>query len=146
MEERMLAKESFAQHISGREYPFQLSDSELLQAKAAGLVVVYGASDDLMEFEGAINEELGEPDGKTVIITGDGLFDENACGDECKYFEMARERARKTGATIKAIWAKDDISWQYETDIPHATFEIMENGEMYCRGIVFALADVERKA
>jgi hypothetical protein len=40
------------------------------------------------------------------------------------------------------VWGKDDTSWSYETDIPHATFDVLEDGEVYCRGIVFALADL----
>jgi hypothetical protein len=39
--------------------------------------------------------------------------------------------------TIEAIWGKDGYSWTYKTDIPHATFDIFEDGEKFCRGIVF---------
>ncbi len=56
------------------------------------------------------------------------------------YFERA------PGAmTIDALWCKEPgYSWTFRTDIPHATFEVVEDGEPYCRGIVFALADVGR--
>ena len=45
-------------------------------------------------------------------------------------------------STIKTLWSKGEYAWQYETEIPHATFEILEDGDKYCRGIVFDLADV----
>ena len=35
-----------------------------------------------------------------------------------------------------------NVSWSYLTDIPHKTFDIMEDGEIYCRGIVFSLDDL----
>ena len=46
---------------------------------------------------------------------------------------------------IKSIWdtthdsgeGDEPCSWKYETEIPHATFRIMESGELYCVGIVF---------
>ena len=37
-------------------------------------------------------------------------------------------------------------AWTYMTDIPHATFDVMDDGELYCRGIVFALADLTATA
>jgi hypothetical protein len=41
------------------------------------------------------------------------------------------------------LWAEEgDYSWTYATEIPHATFEVIEDDGPYCRGIVFALADV----
>ncbi len=39
---------------------------------------------------------------------------------------------------INIIWHDEEGGpcWTYETDIPHATFDIMEDGEKYCRGTV----------
>ena len=33
-------------------------------------------------------------------------------------------------------------SWQFKTDIPHSTFRIMEDGELFCVGIVFNISDL----
>lgn len=38
---------------------------------------------------------------------------------------------------IDAIWCEDGYSWTYHTNIPHATFNIYEGSETYCKGIVF---------
>ena len=125
--------------LDGREYGKEITRDEEAQAKADGLVVVYGASDDLMEFGGAISDELGASNGSLAYLTADGML-ENACDDDgCPYFE----KIKATAATIKAVWDRDGYSWIYETAIPHVTFEIFEDGETYCRGIVFALADVK---
>ena len=32
--------------------------------------------------------------------------------------------------------------WSYETDIPHETFNIYEDGEVWCVGIVFSVEDL----
>lgn len=46
-----------AARLDGAEYPLRPSRELLAEAKAAGLVIVYGASDDLMEFDGAMKEQ-----------------------------------------------------------------------------------------
>jgi hypothetical protein len=52
---------------------------------------------------------------------------------------------RKGGLPIKAIWAGEaGYSWNYETAIPHETFEVVENGLPYCLGLGFNLADVAK--
>jgi len=126
--------------LNGREYPFRLSKEEAAQAKADGLVVVYGASDDLMEFEGAIYDELSAYKGATAHLTHEGLLHNECENDECPSFK----KLKSASATIKALWCKEEgYSWTFETEIRHETFEIVEEGEKYCRGIVFNLKDVE---
>lgn len=54
----MTAKE-LAEMLSGRKYGMEITSEEARAAKDAGLVVVYGYSDDNVEFRGAIDEEVG---------------------------------------------------------------------------------------
>lgn len=124
-------------------------------AKQSGLIIVYGGSDDLMEFRGAIHDEYGVNDGGEVTVTPLGVledFDEIDSDDKDKLREYFKREA-VGGQVIEALWAqesteKGDYSWTYRTNIPHSTFEITDAGEEepdypYCRGIVFALADVQ---
>jgi DNA-binding XRE family transcriptional regulator len=48
------------------------------------------------------------------------------------------------GHKIEAIWSPEEpaCSWLIKTDIPHATFDITEDGELFCRGIVFSIDDL----
>ena len=134
----MITKEQLAEKLNCREYRQEITKSEQKEAAESGLVVVFGASDDLIEFRGAIDNEQGAWEGGDFYINNDGkLFDEDH-EDCCKYKTKAREAAHK----ITAIWARADYSWIYETKIPHATFKIMEDGTKYCRGIVFSLQDI----
>jgi hypothetical protein len=108
-------------------------------AKENGLVIVYGASDDIMVFEGAIYDEVGCFNGGKAFLNSTGLI-LNLCDDDsCPYFQEELKR----GAIVRAIWHdKGNPCWTYETKIPHETFQMMDEGELYCIGIVFALKDI----
>lgn len=121
--------------LNGGTYRNEISKALEIEARESGLVVVFGASDDLMEFRGAIDDEVGCFDGGTAYITNKGLLTNRCRDDGCPYFIDEGLRAMK----IHAIWGKNGYSWIYKTDINHETFDIMDGGEKYCRGIVFHL-------
>ena len=122
----------FAKTLDGTEYNgYPIFSKEVIgTAKENGFVIVTGASNDLMEIEGIIEDEAGCFDGGKVYISKRGV-EEN-----------------KTKNMIEALWcqAEDEngvvIPWAYETEIPHETFLVMDAGKVYCRGIVFNLEDV----
>lgn len=101
----------FAKKLNGRTYGNELTLIEEREAKNLGFVVLFGYSDDCAEFRGAYEDEVGCFNGGRVYEDGD------------KY--------------INSIWCKGNADWTYETNIPHATFDIYDDGELYCRGIVF---------
>ena len=137
----MTAKE-FAEMLSGREYGMEITKDEERQAADAGLVVVYGYSDDNVELRGAIDAEVSAWDGGTVYLTKNGTVDSPACDDAdsvyCPYYTAARDSAKK----IEAVWGKGGVAWTFETDIPHETFNIYEDGELFCVGIVLSVEDL----
>lgn len=109
--------EEFAAKLNGRQYGNEITEDEAILARNLDFLVVFGESDDLAELRGAI----------------DG---------ECDCFEGGvLKRGEGHTLPIKAVWCPDgrDCSWAYETDLPHAEFKIMEEGEVYCYGIVCAL-------
>lgn len=128
----------FAQMLDGKEYEYlQFTPEEIQIAKANGFVIVCGASDDLMEFEGAIRDEGGCFEGGEVFFnkTGAVFLEDDEQTNDC--------------SQITALWCKGKdengilATWTYQTDIPHETFKIWEDGELYCIGIVFSIADVK---
>lgn len=126
--------QEFARRLDDRPYGEEITREEEKEAKELGFVVVFGASDDLIEFRGAINDEAGCYEGGKIYINKDGILDEDKECDECKYFQEVKKKCK----AIKALWCKEEAwAWTYKTDIPHATFEIFEDEEQYCRGIVF---------
>lgn len=132
----------FAALLNGREYREEISEMEEKLAKDNGFVVVFGASDDCMEFRGAIYNEIGCYEGREVYLTPDKELLVSSCEDcdKCRYFKKALENC----VSIKALWCNSDWCWTYETQIPHETFEIYEDGDPYCKGIVFDLKQVVR--
>lgn len=143
---KMMTAKELASMLMGREYGNETTFEERKAAAASGLVVVFGTSDDLMEFEGAISEEIGASDGAIATVDAIGLMAEWDQIDEPDRsdIDFMRDYFKREngGRTIEALWCKEgDYSWTFKTDIPHETFEIVEDGAPYCRGIVFALAD-----
>jgi hypothetical protein len=133
--------EEFALMLSGREIGKEMYAAEEKQAEQLGYVVIFGYSDDGTELRGAVCEEVGSWEGTTLYFDSKGLL-LNQCGDDdCPYFKQLKEKAK----TIKAVWcAKDQpFAWTYEIDIPHAIFNIFEDGEPFCRGIVFDIKSLE---
>ncbi len=127
----------FAKILDGREYRYEITKEEEKLAKELGLVVVFGASDDLAEFREAIYDETGCYEGEDIYLTVNGLLEDLEC--DCKYAIASRKQEESAAKKIEAVWDSEGYSWIYKTDIPHATFNILEDGEKYCRGIVFDL-------
>jgi hypothetical protein len=107
----------FAEGLNGRQYGKELYPFEERRAKAHGFVVVFGYSDDNAEFRGAIDDEVGCFDGGRVYEDGDRYID--------------------------AVWCDGECDWTYKTNIPHATFDIYDGCDKYCRGIVFEKGGAE---
>ena len=128
----MITKE-IAAILDGMEY-----GDDLRYAKENGAVIVFGASDDLMEFKGAITDELAIYGDEFAYLNKDGLLKNKCDNAECPYFIEKRLQAK----SIAAVWDCGGYSWMYTTEIPHETFEVLEEGEKYCRGIVFSMEDV----
>ena len=65
----------FATMLNGREYGCpQFTQEELRIAKDNGFVIVSGASDDLVELEGAITDERGCWEGGTISVKAMGML------------------------------------------------------------------------
>lgn len=136
----MTTKE-LANILSGREYLSEITEDEKRQVANAGLVVVYGYSDDNVAFAGAIDEEVDAYEGNVIFLTKTGILeDSDFCREsECPYYAAIRASAK----SIKTVWHdKGNPCWTFETDIPHETFDIYEDEYLFCVGIVFSMEDL----
>ena len=147
--------QELAKLLNGRHYRKEISKAEAEQAKEDGLVVVFGVSDDLMEFRGATYDEEYVLDGHTdTYLDKEGTL--KPVEDEIPTEFLERYQLLKTfnemfPNKITAVWNGRDAnepSWRYVTDIPHHTFDITEqddpgNWYLYCKGIVFNLKDLK---
>ena len=134
----MNAKE-MAARLNGREYTAETTKDDCEIAKAAGLVIAYGASDDLLELEGAVVDELGAYDGTVRFIDIEKAVVMPAEDDDA-FCERCQAKVEKIQVT--ADWSPKDLketSWKITADVPFESFDIMEDGILYCRGCVFEL-------
>lgn len=125
-----------AELLDGIEYRVKLSPEIINQAEESGLVIVCGASDDLIEFQGAIDDELGSWDGGIYWIDEKGILPdpEDLQDNEMKDYLLRVEKAK----VLNSLWCKTDkYLFTYETDIPHEKFNVVEGDGLYCEGIVF---------
>ncbi len=133
-------QKALANLLNGRQMGWEITDAEAKMACEQGLVVVFGYSDDNMEFRGAIYDEAGCFNGGSIFVTRSVVY-----GDEyhsCNCCFCGYGTIKKTAARITAVWGEEGFSWTYKTDLPHETFVIKEGEENFCRGIVFALKDL----
>lgn len=134
-----MTRDEAAAELNGNEYASEGSKDLWARMKESGLVAVFGASDDLMEIRGAVDDELGAYGGGTAYFTKSGMIENKCPDDECPYYLAALS----VGSSVDALWDHEHpYSWTIDSEIPHSKFVIKEDGEPYCQGIVFALADV----
>jgi hypothetical protein len=106
----IVTKEELAGRLDGREYRDEVTKQDCIDARESGLLIVFGASDDLMEVRGVVDDEYGAYNGGTHLVAG---------------------------AMITAEWSPDDdLTFRMTADQPYAAFTIGEDGAPYCRGAV----------
>lgn len=127
-----------ADMLNGREYGDETTPEILAYLKANGLVAVFGYSDDGTELRGAIDDETGIG---VIHLDSRGIMRSecDADGDNCTYFKRLLRSAKR----IKVNFGEEGYTFTYTTDVPHSTFEIVEDGNKYCKGIVFSMEDLK---
>lgn len=144
-----MTKEELASKLNGVEYREELSDELNQVARESGLLVVYGGSDDLLYLGGVGDDEIGCYDGGKLIICPDGdgiMLDvvEDLEDDEPERLSKIGFNKEK-GNIVDVKWCEEDgYSWTYDSKIPYSTFDVMEDGEKYCRGIVININDLNK--
>jgi hypothetical protein len=145
----MTVKE-WAEKINGFGYRADELDKFSKEMAEHGIIAAYGASDDLLEFRGVIYDEAEAWEGTEVRLAAcpDGsvkLFNEDENRETSEFNREETGRMKK----IKAVWCPEGdngevwASWAIETGIPHETFDIMEDGELFCRGVVFRAGHIK---
>lgn len=143
-------KEMLAEKLNGCDR-YGITDIIKKEAKESGLVIVYGYSDDNMEFEGAISEEVGAYDGGEAYFMSNGKFPSSELMD--LYMDemgvplpnVNKIVAKWEDSTPEQSEKYPDLCWSYETTIPHAIFEMVdkeEDNKAWCLAIVFSKYDL----
>ena len=139
----MLTATALATMLDGRQYGSEITEGEAKLAAEAGLVVVFGYSDDNVELRGAIDAEVPAYNGTIVRLDGADVLENDCENEDCPHFERASARAPFFRALWDAPGAK--AAWTFDVRWPHATFTVLEDAEPFCVGVVFALADASAR-
>lgn len=136
MKTETMTAEQFAALLDGREVGHEITREEEAIAKASGLLVIFGYSDDNVELRGIFNDEIGAYGGGTVLIHRHGVIEserQHSC--DCNYCD--HKRLVSVCERLEAKWNdQGNPCWEYKTSLHHATFTIREEGTDFCRGIV----------
>jgi len=141
-----ITMKQLADRINGRDIGEEITKDDIMDAKESGLLIVCGASDDLTVFYGAFSDEAGAWGGETHKVTTSG---------DIFYVQEEHDDLIKAGWTppkivmeVTAEWSPTDpaASWLITANVPYESFDIMEDGELYCRGIVVDFAAAKAAA
>jgi hypothetical protein len=143
--------------LSNREYRDETTSEIEKFAKDNNFVIMFGASDDLLEFRGAYFEEFGASN-KTKFYFNKNmsifynknkidiakLLNENRNIFNGLHIENNFEYELELLNKIEVFWCKneDNYAWSYKTNFPSISFDILEDGEIYSQGIIFSLDDL----
>jgi hypothetical protein len=138
---KRITAQEFADMLHGREYGSEISKGEEELAKLTGLLVVYGYSDDNIELRGVIDEELPAFDGLEFSVGKYGVVKkwEDVDYDDEEACRLHFENEDSGTIDISAGWDMDGYSWVIAADCGDSFigyFDIMEDGDTFCRGTV----------
>ncbi len=135
--------QQFADLLTGRQYGKEITEEECQLAKKNNLLVAFGYSDDNLELRGLIHDEYSACEGTNQHFAIN-IYERFVHLEDLATMILLAEFGVKT-VSIQAIWqpATLDASWLITTDdVPFATFDIFEDDELFCRGIVIEKADI----
>ena len=157
-----MTKEELVEKLNGIEYNRDIPKEYYPVLVENNLCVVLGGSDDLCYFLFPKNRKIAEEElpcwnGETFWF--DKEFKKFLNGKRntmLKYHDGIKADCKNC---IAAVWCDEDIkapdgssyAWTYKTEIPHATFHIVEHttfkGETemsyYCKAIIFSINDLK---
>lgn len=127
----------FAQQLDGKEYGYPMfSEKEIQMAKENGWVIVGVHDCGFTEFVGALVDDTDSYYIDEIYFSKERILeadDEDPAFPNCINVHW-EEKQDENGKIIPIALA---------TDIPHETFMVYEDGEPYCRGLVFSVNDLQ---
>lgn len=96
--------------------PFNLTREQKETLRKNNWVIVYGASDDLIEFEGAVEDEIDAWDGASISIDKNGIVEDSKFKITAEYIDR----------------------WEIK-----ASFKHEKSAELTSDVIIFSLDDIE---
>lgn len=132
-----------AQTINNIEYAENIPKEILKDAKENKIVIVMGYSDDVVLFQGAIDDEISFSK-NPILLDKEGLLGEFDQLNKDSKEDLRNYFKREDGANkIQAYWDDNGVyGFTYQTEIQHEKFNVKDGDGFYCQGIVFCLNDL----
>lgn len=146
-----MTAEELAGKINETELGKDLGKSIAKMAKEAGLIVVYAFDSDLVAFMGAVEFMVyADHSLSFVLVNHEDEWhikdtDTLTMGLKATSIDLLAIKQQETGKAINLAMKPDELPsayWQIITRIPHSTFDITFEEDLYCRGIVFSIKDL----
>lgn len=151
---KTMTKEQLALLLDGNEYRDEMTKEQERIAKAKNLLVLFGASDNLLEMRGVTCDEAGAWRGGEYALVLEGEM--YADGVEENTYHKAKGNLvlplsdvndnDDNPRLIRVEWCPADqprLSWRVTSNMPCDSFTICDEGKPYCQGIVIDLDEVE---
>ena len=153
--------EDLAKLLDGNEYRDELYNEYGMNiydiCEKNKWVIVYGASDDLIEFEGVISGEDGAWDGTLCKFVKPGDFyledEDDETYKKAKDYKFVRinqdelnelkNNNYKDTCVVEMLWDPEEIDASWQVNIkgaPFAKFNIMEDEDVYCEAAIIDLS------
>jgi len=144
---------NYANSITGREYGDELTKAEETELKNLGFVAIFGYSEDTILFRGAIYDFVDAGNGTEFKLRSTHILPKT-CGCNCEYCGFNSVKAEKLQVLLHDPTARparsvrqrrrrgESFTWTFITSVPHATFEVFDEGSPYCRGIIIDTKDL----
>lgn len=150
-----MTKEELASSLNGMQYGGEISEELIEKDKQHSLVIVIndydvlidGGDDEFVHIIGCGSYEYGFEIAPCLsdaeyFIDCNGFLPEREDIEDDDVLDGWLKR-KKSAKKISAVWTPNGYpTWSYRTSIPHTTFDVLEDGDVYCKGIVFELASL----
>lgn len=135
-----MTKEELAELLNGRDFRYALTKDIVEQARASGLVIICGDSDDLMLVRGAITDEFTTLPGRCFMLDAEGVF--SFPDQDTPELQKLLQRFM-SAKNVLAAWSNDHPNWKICTGCPHARFMLVdEDGNPFSDSVVISKKDL----
>ncbi len=114
-------------------------------AKDAGIVIAFGASDDLCEFVGAWYDEVAVYEYSEIPISNDGVLKSDCDSDDaCPYFKRIAAAAPKLSIKFTNSTPNCLLNWLLDLpdDIMHEKAILTEDDKPFTQALIFFTEDI----
>lgn len=137
MSDRAKVLKEFARKLDDLEFNDFEPSIMFAEAKERGIVILYNIHPMTCVLKGAIHSETDCYVGKIAFIDSTGFSRRFYFTDPEERFSYKNWKENKDIEFRIKCNSEGNPYWRYETKIPHEKFDVYEDGELFCEGIIF---------